>query len=93
MMKTFIPVNVLEFDLVDKIIGSDRAQELAQAALKIYKKASEYAASKGVIIADTKFEFGLTAQGELVLADEVLTPDSSRFWPADQYQVGQSQPR
>ena len=57
----------------------------------MYKKCSEYAAKNGVIIADTKFEFGLDENGELVLGDEVLTPDSSRFWPAKTYEVGRSQ--
>ncbi|KAJ3302407.1 Bifunctional purine biosynthetic protein ade1 [Kappamyces sp. JEL0829] len=68
-------------DKLAAIIGADMA-----------KKARDYAAAKGIIIADTKFEFGVDDQGNLILADEVLTPDSSRFWPADQYVVGQSQP-
>jgi phosphoribosylaminoimidazole-succinocarboxamide synthase len=73
-----------------EIVGADLADEVAGRSLAIYKRAREMAAEKGIIIADTKFEFGL-AGGELVLIDEVLTPDSSRFWPADQYEPGRSQ--
>ena len=67
------------------------AEKLRDKTLAIYNKCAEYAATKGVIIADTKFEFGLDENGELVLADEVLTPDSSRFWSASDYKVGQAQ--
>ncbi|KAJ3332722.1 Bifunctional purine biosynthetic protein ade1 [Kappamyces sp. JEL0680] len=74
------------------IIGADMAKKVEEMALRIYTTARDYAAAKGIIIADTKFEFGVDDQGNLILADEVLTPDSSRFWPADQYVVGQSQP-
>lgn len=73
------------------MIGKERAKELAEVAVKIYNIAKEYALSKGVIIADTKFEFGITNDNKLVLADEALTPDSSRFWPADKYEVGKTQ--
>ncbi|KAI8896348.1 hypothetical protein BC833DRAFT_597715 [Globomyces pollinis-pini] len=74
------------------LIGERYAKELTEMSLKIYTKARDYAASKGIIIADTKFEFGVDESGTLVLADEVLTPDSSRFWPAAQYSPGKSQP-
>ncbi|MEF9996762.1 MAG: phosphoribosylaminoimidazolesuccinocarboxamide synthase, partial [Burkholderiaceae bacterium] len=66
--------------------------QIRTVSIELYRQASEYAASRGIIIADTKFEFGLDAEGRLRLMDEVLTPDSSRFWPADQYQVGISPP-
>ena len=61
-------------------------------SIKIYQTAADFARTKGIIIADTKFEFGLNANDELVLIDEVLTPDSSRFWPADEYKIGASPP-
>lgn len=67
------------------------AQKLQDYSLKIYQKAAEYALSKGIIIADTKFEFGLDEDGNLILIDEILTPDSSRLWPKDRYQPGRSQ--
>jgi phosphoribosylaminoimidazole-succinocarboxamide synthase len=73
-----------------KRTGKDMAEKLRDLTLKIYKTAADYAAGRGIIIADTKFEFGQTSQG-LILADEVLTPDSSRFWPADKYQPGKAQ--
>ncbi len=73
-----------------KRTGKELAEKLRDLSISIYKKAADYAAGHGIIIADTKFEFGHTAQG-LVLADEVLTPDSSRFWPADRYQPGRAQ--
>ncbi len=73
------------------LIGKELATKLRDKTIEIYSKCAEYAASHGVLIADTKFEFGLDETGELVLADEVLTPDSSRFWPAKDYTVGQSQ--
>ena len=65
---------------------------MREISIRLYKEASEYAAKKGIIIADTKFEFGLNDKNEIVLIDEVLTADSSRFWPADSYQVGISPP-
>ena len=74
-----------------EIIGADVAEELRRRSLAIYRRAREYARERGIIIADTKFEFGRTSDG-LILIDEVLTPDSSRFWPADQYQPGRGQP-
>ena len=72
--------------------GSEYAEKLRDYTLALYKKCAEYALGRGIIIADTKFEFGLDESGNLVLADEMLTPDSSRFWPADQYEPGHSQP-
>ena len=81
----------ISFDEMVKIIGAADAAKLRDLTLSIYKKAAEYARTRGIIIADTKFEFG-TVGGQIVLADEVLTPDSSRFWPADQYTPGKAQP-
>ena len=72
--------------------GEELAVKIKDATLTVYKKCAEYARTKGIIIADTKFEFGLDENGQVVLADEVLTPDSSRFWPADGYKPGVSQP-
>jgi phosphoribosylaminoimidazole-succinocarboxamide synthase len=80
----------IPFEQMCKIVGSETAGQLRDITLKIYKKAAAYARQRGIIVADTKFEFGRTAQG-ITLADEVLTPDSSRFWPADQYRPGQPQ--
>jgi len=82
----------LNIDLAqaEKIVGAELAQAVAQRALAIYGRARDFAATKGIIIADTKFEFG-TIDGELILIDEVLTPDSSRFWPEDKYAPGRSQ--
>jgi phosphoribosylaminoimidazole-succinocarboxamide synthase len=74
------------------LIGEEMTQRVASAAIALYTKAAEYALTRGIIIADTKFEFGLDAQGVLHVMDEVLTPDSSRFWPADQYQIGTNPP-
>jgi len=76
----------------EKIVGADIARQVRDAAITLYTQASEFAASKGIIIADTKFEFGLDAHGKVHLIDEILTPDSSRFWPAISYQVGMSPP-
>lgn len=81
----------ISFEETCNIIGKDLAEKVKEKTIEIYKKCSEYARTKGIIIADTKFEFGLDENGELVLGDEVLTPDSSRFWPADDYEVGRSQ--
>ena len=72
--------------------GREYAEKLRDLTLTLYKKCADYALSKGIIIADTKFEFGLNENGEVVLGDEMLTPDSSRFWPADEYEVGHSEP-
>jgi phosphoribosylaminoimidazole-succinocarboxamide synthase len=73
-------------------IGSALAQQIREISIKLYQRASEYAATRGIIIADTKFEFGLDDDGKLYLMDEALTADSSRFWPADAYQVGSNPP-
>lgn len=81
----------ISFEKTCEIIGTDLAQKIKKASIEIYKKCAEYALSRGIIIADTKFEFGLDEDGNLVLGDEVLTPDSSRFWPLDEYTVGKSQ--
>jgi phosphoribosylaminoimidazole-succinocarboxamide synthase len=75
-----------------ELVGSDRLAEVEQASIALYRFASEHARSRGILIADTKFEFGLDQDGTLVLGDEALTPDSSRFWPADDYQPGSSPP-
>ncbi|SFZ70343.1 phosphoribosylaminoimidazolesuccinocarboxamide synthase [Chitinimonas taiwanensis] len=74
------------------LIGAELAAKVRDTAIKLYLAASEYAATRGIIIADTKFEFGLDEDGTLCLMDEALTPDSSRFWPADQYQPGSNPP-
>lgn len=81
----------ISFDRCKEILGEDLANKVKNATIAIYKKCADYALSKGIIIADTKFEFGLDENGNLVLADEVLTPDSSRFWPLNDYEVGRSQ--
>lgn len=73
-------------------VGSELSRRMAEASVKLYERAAEYARSKGIIIADTKFEMGLDSDGQLLLIDEVLTPDSSRFWPLESYQPGQGQP-
>ncbi len=82
----------ISFDEAGKIIGSALAAKVRDAALRLYTEAADYAATRGIIIADTKFEFGQDVAGTLYLIDEALTPDSSRFWPADQYAVGMSPP-
>lgn len=74
------------------LVGPDIAAQVRDLAIQIYREAAAYARERGIIIADTKFEFGLDGNGKLVLIDEVLTPDSSRFWPADSYAVGTSPP-
>ncbi|MDI1299193.1 phosphoribosylaminoimidazolesuccinocarboxamide synthase [Methylotenera sp.] len=74
------------------LIGQDMAEQVAKVAIALYQQAAEYALTRGIIIADTKFEFGLDADGVLHVMDEVLTPDSSRFWPADSYAVGSNPP-
>ncbi len=83
--------NILFEDTV-ALVGADLAAQIRDVSLKIYIEAAQYAYSKGIIIADTKFEFGIDAHGSLHLIDEVLTPDSSRFWPVESYQVGVSPP-
>jgi phosphoribosylaminoimidazole-succinocarboxamide synthase len=75
-----------------ELVGQERFDEVERVAIELYRYASDYAAERGILIADTKFEFGLDAAGQLRLMDEVLTPDSSRFWPLDQYRVGESPP-
>jgi phosphoribosylaminoimidazole-succinocarboxamide synthase len=82
----------ITFAQVRDAIGAERAAMVRERALALYRAAAEYAAGRGIIIADTKFEFGLDAQGQVRLMDEVLTPDSSRFWPAEQYRIGISPP-
>jgi phosphoribosylaminoimidazole-succinocarboxamide synthase len=77
---------------VRELIGAEQTARLRDTSLQLYSRARDYARQKGIIIADTKFEFGLDKNGELTLVDEVLTPDSSRFWPADSYKPGQPQP-
>jgi phosphoribosylaminoimidazole-succinocarboxamide synthase len=74
------------------LLGADMAAQVAKVAIALYKEAAAYALTRGIIIADTKFEFGLDDQGVLHVMDEVLTPDSSRFWPADSYVVGKNPP-
>jgi len=74
------------------LVGRERYEQVERTALELYRYASEHAAGRGILIADTKFEFGLEADGTLVLADEAFTPDSSRFWPADEYAPGGPQP-
>lgn len=83
--------NITELEFV-KILGAETASKLRSLSLKIYKTASEYALTKGIIIADTKFEFGADENGNILLIDEVLTPDSSRFWSAETYEAGHAQP-
>ena len=82
----------ISFAEVEKKIGKELAAKVREVSIRLYKEASDYAKTKGIIIADTKFEFGLDDKNNLVLIDEVLTADSSRFWPADSYQVGMSPP-
>ena len=77
---------------VEKIVGAELAAQVRATSIKLYSEAAEYARGKGIIIADTKFEFGTDEHGRLYLIDEALTPDSSRFWPADQYRTGISPP-
>ncbi|MGD0260273.1 MAG: phosphoribosylaminoimidazolesuccinocarboxamide synthase [Verrucomicrobiota bacterium] len=81
----------IPFAQAARMVGAEIAEQARAASLKIYRFARDYARRRGIIIADTKFEFGLL-DGKLILIDEILTPDSSRFWPADQYQPGQGQP-
>ena len=80
------------FDRVVELIGEALAVQVRDATLALYRHAAAYAAERGIVIADTKFEFGLDEDGRLLVMDEMLTPDSSRFWPADQYRVGSSPP-
>lgn len=83
----------IDFDTAAKTIGDTKLMErVRDVSIELYSYAADYAAQRGVILADTKFEFGLDSTGELVVGDEVLTPDSSRYWPADTYAIGQGQP-
>ncbi|MBS1185811.1 MAG: phosphoribosylaminoimidazole-succinocarboxamide synthetase, partial [Proteobacteria bacterium] len=82
----------IAFEQMAELIGTDLATQVRDVSLALYKSAAEYALTRGIIIADTKFEFGLDEAGQLVWIDEALTPDSSRFWPADQYQPGSNPP-
>ncbi|MCR5655147.1 MAG: phosphoribosylaminoimidazolesuccinocarboxamide synthase [Lachnospiraceae bacterium] len=83
-------IDVLEKQFPGK--GREYAEKLRDCTIALYKKCADYALTRGIIIADTKFEFGLNENGEIILGDEMLTPDSSRFWPADGYEPGHSQP-
>jgi len=80
----------ITFERMAETLGEARAREVRETAIKLYSAAAEYALSRGIIIADTKFEFGVDAAGRLHLIDEALTPDSSRFWPLDTYREGES---
>ena len=82
----------ISFQQVIELIGEKLAKQIRDVSIRLYQEASEYAASRGIIIADTKFEFGLDTNGDLVLMDEILTADSSRFWPAETYHVGSNPP-
>ena len=82
----------ISFAECEQVIGAELAAEVRAKAIELYTEAAAYAKTRGIIICDTKFEFGLDEEGVLTLMDEVLTPDSSRFWPADQYQVGTNPP-
>jgi phosphoribosylaminoimidazole-succinocarboxamide synthase len=82
----------IDFDTMVRAIGAELAEQVRDATLRLYAFARDYAAQRGIILADTKFEFGTDADGRLYVMDEMLTPDSSRYWPADEYQVGTSPP-
>lgn len=82
----------IDFAAAAKIVGAKTAEQVRDAALRIYKEARSFAASRGIIIADTKMEFGLDDKGNIILIDELLTPDSSRFWPAAEYKLGENPP-
>jgi phosphoribosylaminoimidazole-succinocarboxamide synthase len=82
----------IDFARCEQLLGAGMAAKVRDAAIALYQAAADYALTRGIIIADTKFEFGLDENGTLTLIDEVLTPDSSRFWPVDQYQVGSNPP-
>ena len=82
----------IDFATMEKMVGKEIAAQVREVSLRLYREAAAHARVRGIIIADTKFEFGLDRAGKLYLIDEALTPDSSRFWPADQYQVGISPP-
>lgn len=82
----------ISFEETKKLLGPEMAEQVKKATLALYIQAADYALTRGIIIADTKFEFGVDSAGKLYLIDEALTPDSSRFWPADQYKVGSNPP-
>ena len=82
----------VDFSRTESLLGADIAARVRDISLQLYSEAASYAKQRGIIIADTKFEFGLDEANELVLIDEALTPDSSRFWPQDEYRVGISPP-
>jgi phosphoribosylaminoimidazole-succinocarboxamide synthase len=82
----------ITFERMGELVGADVARRLRDASLKLYAAGRDRAAARGIIIADTKFEFGAAADGTLLVIDEILTPDSSRFWPADRYAPGRAQP-
>jgi phosphoribosylaminoimidazole-succinocarboxamide synthase len=82
----------VSFEQIAATIGQELAEQVREISLRLYREAAEYALGRGIIIADTKFEFGLNGDGRLVLMDEALTPDSSRFWPVDGYQPGVNPP-
>lgn len=82
----------ISFTEMCRLVGEDRAQQVREISIKLYKLAAEHAIQRGIIIADTKFEFGIDENDELILIDELLTPDSSRFWPADEHQIGCNPP-
>ena len=82
----------IDFDTMVRTVGAELAEQVRDATLRLYTFARDYAAQRGIILADTKFEFGTDADGRLYVMDEMLTPDSSRYWPADEYQVGTSPP-
>jgi len=82
----------IAFERMCEIVGPDVGRKMKDISIRLYQEAAEFAATRGILIADTKFEFGLNDRNELVLIDEVLTADSSRFWPADQYHAGMSPP-
>ena len=82
----------ISFEKMKEIVGADVAEKVRDMAITLYREAAEFAATKGILIADTKFEFGMDDDGKIYLIDEILTPDSSRFWPASSYEVGMAPP-
>ena len=82
----------ISFEKMKEIVGAEVAEKVREMAITLYREAAEFAATKGILIADTKFEFGMDDDGKIYLIDEILTPDSSRFWPASSYEVGMSPP-
>ncbi|MGN6153993.1 MAG: phosphoribosylaminoimidazolesuccinocarboxamide synthase [Lysobacteraceae bacterium] len=82
----------IDFDAMVHAVGAELAEQVRDATLRLYRHAAEHAAQRGILLADTKFEFGTDADGRLYVMDEMLTPDSSRYWPADEYEVGISPP-